>query len=147
MTTHRFSTMKARLTSETTRTALRWLAAFLFVLAGANHFLHPHFYERIVPPGFPSPRILVIVSGLAEIAGGLGLLIRPLRRVAGWSLIVLLLAVFPANIHMALHPDRFGMPPWMLWMRLPLQVVLVAWVWWVALSRSQRKRMSPSGDR
>ena len=52
---------------ESMRDAWRWLAALFFVFAGVNHFLHPHFYERIVPPGFPSPKILVIVSGLAEI--------------------------------------------------------------------------------
>ncbi len=103
--------MKASLASETARTVLRWSVALLFILAGVNHFLNPHFYERIVPPGFPSPRILVIVSALAEIAGGLGLLIRPLRRAAGWGLLALLVAVFPANIHMALHPGHFGMTP------------------------------------
>jgi len=124
----------------------RWVAALLFILAGVNHFLNPHFYERIVPPGFPSPRILVIVSGLAEIAGGLGLLIPPLRRAAGWGLLALLIAIFPANIHMALHPGHFGMTPWMLWVRLPLQVGLLAWVWWVALRRPQRKRTSPEAN-
>ena len=125
------------------RVAWRWLAALFFVFAGVNHFLHPHFYERIVPPGFPSPKLLVIVSGVAEIAGGLGLLIRPLRRAAGWSLLALLVAIFPANLYMALHPARFGMPPWLLWARLPLQVVLVAWVWWVALRRPPGKRTTP----
>ena len=139
--------LKSLLAAEFMRRLWRWVAALLFILAGANHFLNPHFYERIVPPGFPSPRILVIVSGLAEIAGGLGLLIRPLQRAAGWGLIALLVAVFPANIHMALYPERFGIVPWILWARLPLQVVLVAWVWWVALGRSPRKRTSPSDDR
>ena len=112
---------------------MRWLAALLFVFAGIAHFVKPGFYERLVPPGFPSPAVLVIVSGVAEIAGGLGLLVRPVRRAAGWGLIALLVAVFPANIHMALHPEQFGIASWMLWLRLPLQMVLAGWVWWVAL--------------
>lgn len=117
---------------------MRWLAALLFVVAGLNHFLKPGFYERLVPPGFPSPAILVIVSGLAEIAGGLGMLVRPVRRAAGWGLIALLVAVFPANIHMALHPEHFAIASWILWLRLPLQLVLAAWVWWVALRRPKK---------
>ena len=111
-----------------------------FILAGTNHFLKPDFYAQIVPPAFPSPKILVLVSGLAEIAGGLGLLIPPLRRVAGWGLIALLLAVFPANIYMAIHPERFGIAAWILWVRLPLQAVVIAWVWCVAL----RQRKPPA---
>jgi uncharacterized membrane protein len=79
---------------------------------------------------------LVAISGVCEIAGGLGLLVRPLRRAAGWGLIALLIAVFPANIYMALAPNesadgRFA--GWMLWLRLPLQAVLIAWVWVIAL--------------
>ena len=116
------------------RIGLRWLAAGFFLLAGINHFLIPGFYEQIVPPGFPSPKILVIISGLAELAGGLGLLIRPVRRMAGWGLIVLLIAVFPANIYMAVYPEGFGILPWLLWMRLPAQGLFAIWVWIVALS-------------
>jgi len=126
------------------RIILCWLAGLLFIFAGINHFLKPEFYERIVPPGFPSPRILVIASAIAEIAGGLGLLIRPLRAVAGWGLIALLVAVFPANIYMALRSDRFEISPWILWARLPLQPVLMICVWWVALCRSQRSLTVPN---
>jgi len=125
---------------ESMRTVLCWLAGLFFIFAGINHFLKPEFYERIVPPGFPSPRFLVTASGIAEIAGGLGLLIRPLRRVAGWGLIAMLIAVFPANVFMGLHPEHFGMSPWSLWARLPMQLLFVAWVWWTALSRSHGKR-------
>ena len=89
----------------------------------------------MVPPGFPSRAMLVIVSGVCEIAGGVGLLIPLLRRRAGWGLIALLIAVFPANIYMALHPELFGFAPWLLWTRLPLQVVIIAWIWFVALQR------------
>ncbi len=127
-------------------TRWRWVAAVFFALAGVNHFLKPHFYEEIVPPGFPSPKILVMVSGLAEIAGGVGLVVRPARRLAGWGLIALLLAVYPANIYMAAHPERFGVPAWILWARLPLQVVFLVWVWLVGLGRSAKNKMS-SGTR
>ena len=129
--------------SRVLREFFRWLAAVLFIVAGINHFLHPHFYERIVPPGFPSPQFLVLVSGLAEIAGGLGVLMGRLRRRAGWGLLVLLILIFPANIYMALHPQRFEISPWILWTRLPLQVVLMAWVWWVTLWRSQKSEPLP----
>ena len=126
---------------ERARAALRCLAALLFVFAGAGHFLKTEFYEQMVPPGFPSPTLLVIVSGICEIAGGVGLLIPPLRRRAGWGLIALLIAVFPANIYMALHPERFGFAPWLLWTRLPLQAVIIAWIWFVALQRPKQSTL------
>lgn len=123
------------------RVALRGLAAVGFVLAGANHFRSPKFYESIVPPGIGSPRVIVAVSGIAEIVGGLGLLIPRLRRPAGWGLIALLVAVFPANVYMAIRPERVAdlrVPTWALWTRLPFQIVFVVWVWFVALSRGTR---------
>ncbi len=121
--------------SQRRRTRLRLAAAALFVGAGVNHFIHPRFYEEIVPPGFPSPAVLVAVSGACEIAGGVGLLIPGLRRPAGWGLIALLAAVFPANVYMATSPEESSLPAWALWVRLPLQAVLVGWVWHVALAR------------
>lgn len=132
--------LKYILASDRTRTVLRWLAALFFIFAGIAHFVKPHFYEQIVPPGFPSRKMLVIVSGFAEIAGGIGLLIPSLRRLAGWGLVVLLIAIFPANLYMAFHPARFGMAPWILWARLPFQFIFLGWVWWVALARPQRMR-------
>lgn len=120
--------------------ALRISAAVFFVAAGANHFREPDFYTRIVPPGLPWPKGMVIVSGIAEIIGGAGLMIRRLRRLAGWGLIALLVAVFPANIYMALAAERFSdlhTPRWTLWARLPLQAVFIAWVWFVALRSSE----------
>src|SRR5689334_273150 len=90
----------------TLRSVLRWLAAGGFVLAGMNHFIHPAMYRQIIPPGFPRPDALVVVSGIAEIVGGIALLIPRLRRAAGWGLIALLLAVFPANVYMAVAPER-----------------------------------------
>jgi uncharacterized membrane protein/endonuclease/exonuclease/phosphatase (EEP) superfamily protein YafD len=118
---------------------LRWLAAIFFVIAGLLHFIVPSFYRQIVPPGLPWTRLLVVVSGACEIAGGLGLLIRPLRRWAGWGLIALLVAVFPANIYMAVAPQAIAgldTPTWLLWLRLPFQAVFIAWVWYAALRRA-----------
>ncbi len=117
------------------RTVLRWLAAAFFVVAGVFHFVKPELYRQIVPPWLPMPQLVVVVSGIAEITGGFGLLIPPLRRVAGWGLIALLLAVFPANIYMALHPANFHFAPWLLWARLPLQIIFLVWVWFVAIPR------------
>jgi uncharacterized membrane protein len=117
-----------------TRIIFRWITALIFIAAGANHFAHPAMYARIIPPGFPSPAMLVLISGICEIAGGVGLLIPPLRSAAAWGLIALLIAVFPANLYMAIKPDRFAdlhLPYWTLLLRLPLQGVLIAWVWWV----------------
>jgi uncharacterized membrane protein len=124
------------------RVVLRLLAAAFFVVAGLNHFHNPAFYRSIVPPGFPAPRLLVIISGICEIAGGIGILIPPLRNAAGWGLIALLIAVLPANIYMAVSPERIPdlhISHWLLWLRLPLQGVLAAWVWFIALTPSDRK--------
>jgi uncharacterized membrane protein len=126
-----------RLNPRRWRFPLRWLAAVSLVAAGLNHFVSPTFYRRIVPPFLPAPRLLVAISGVCEIAGGFGLLVRPLRRSAGWGLIALLVAVFPANIYMAVDPIQTAdgrIPAWLLWLRLPLQAVFIAWVWFISLS-------------
>jgi uncharacterized membrane protein len=110
---------------------IRFLAGPVFVFAGAMHFVIPKVYARIVPPYLPAPEALVYASGVAEIAGGLGLMARPTRRLAGWWLIATLIAVFPANVHMALHADDFPEVPGgqtALWARLPFQGVFIAWV-------------------
>jgi uncharacterized membrane protein len=94
------------------RTILRGLAAIFFVVAGKLHFLKPEMYLQIMPPYFPAPQLLVVVSGIAEIAGGIGLWIHPLRHFAGWGLVALLIAVFPANIYMPQYPGQFHFAPW-----------------------------------
>lgn len=122
------------------RKLARVLTAVLFVYAGTRHFVNAPFFRSIVPPSFPNPALLVAVSGVCEIGGGLGLLIRPLRTVAGWGLIALLIAVFPANVYMALYPDRVvGMhvAQWLLWLRLPLQGIFILWIW--SISRPDAK--------
>ena len=111
--------------------ALKHLAGPFFVLAGALHFVIPRVYRRIMPPYVPAPQAMVYVSGVAEIAGGAGLMRARSRRAAGWWLIATLLAVFPANLHMALHADVYPEVPGgaaALWGRLPFQAVFIAWV-------------------
>jgi uncharacterized membrane protein len=110
------------------------VAAGLFVTAGALHFIRPQLYAKIVPPALGHEAELVAISGLAEIAGGLGLLLPRTRRMSGYGLILLLLAVWPANIVMAIDAGRFATvaPAWALWARVPLQLPLMWWVWRVS---------------
>ncbi|RYY17432.1 MAG: hypothetical protein EOO36_09735 [Cytophagaceae bacterium] len=105
------------------------LLALLFVGAGLLHFLHPAPYLRIMPPALPAPRLLVLLSGAAEVAGGLGLLWPATRRWARWGLLALLLAVLPANIYMLQIHTQLHLPAWALWARLPLQPLLMWGVW------------------
>lgn len=103
----------------------------LFIAAGANHFLNGPLYERIVPPYIPQPRLMVGLSGVCEVGLGVALLWPRYTRAAAWGLIALLVAVFPANIHMALHPELFPrFKPALLWGRLPFQAVFIAWTYW-----------------
>lgn len=116
---------------DTLELGMKWLLGVLFVVAGVYHFVNPGFYVRIMPAYLPWHYELVLISGAFEILGGVGLLIPAVSRVAAWGLIALLVAVFPANVHMALHPAQFpNLPPPLLWGRLPLQAVLVAWAYW-----------------
>jgi len=119
------------------QTAARWVLALFFIVAGVNHFLAPSLYLGMMPAWLPAKEAANLISGAAEIAGGLGLLIGSLRRAASWGLIALLVAVFPANVHIALqgHMDGLNAPAWVLWLRLPFQAVFIAWVWWVGLAR------------
>jgi uncharacterized membrane protein len=124
------------------RIALVLLSIF-FIAAGVSHFLNPGFYLAIMPPYLPAHRELVYLIGLLEILGGIGVLLPRTRSAAGWGLVALLFAVFPANLHMALNPEPFianGFPLWGLYARLPLQLVLVAWAYWAT------RPASPRGD-
>ncbi|MGE0789508.1 MAG: MauE/DoxX family redox-associated membrane protein [Sandaracinaceae bacterium] len=118
------------------RAVLRVLLGVLMIVAGANHFISERFYVQIMPPYLPFPRELVWISGVSEIALGALLLVPRTRRLAGWGLIALLVAVFPANLHMALHEVQIdgepAGPAWAMWARLPLQLVLIAWAFWVS---------------
>lgn len=106
----------------------RVLMGAMYVAAGIDHFVATQMYVRIMPDYLPAPRALVLISGLAEIAGGVGVLVPQTRRAAAWGLVVLLVAVMPANVWMVQHPDRWpSIPLWVLWLRLPLQVPLILW--------------------
>ena len=122
------------------RTLLRTVLALAFVAAGILHLVRPRPYVRIVPDYLPAPELLVSVSGIAEVLGGVGLLVPATRRAAGIGLVALLVAVFPANVEMALHPARagLGLPEWALWARLPLQPALIAAVWACAVRDRSR---------
>jgi len=119
-----------------TREILKWLFGILFALAGANHFVHPDFYVTIMPAYLPGHTALVYVSGVFEVAFGLLLLFRRFERVAAWCMIALIIAVTPANVQMAIHPELYpDYTPAVLWARLPLQGVLIAWAFWFTRPR------------
>ncbi len=112
-----------------TRTISLWLIGILFVIAGANHFITPQPYLAMMPPWLPAHTALIRISGIAEIAGGIGILIPATRHAAAIGLLALLIAIFPANLHVALHgwPGN-EFPPWILWLRLPFQPLFMLWV-------------------
>jgi uncharacterized membrane protein len=114
---------------------VRKLAPFVvglfFIIVGITHFTSPDFFVSIVPPYLPAPLALVYVSGFFEILGGLGVLFPATRTLAGYGLLALLVAVYPANIHMAMNPGDFpDIPPAALYARLPFQFVFAWVVWW-----------------
>ncbi len=123
--------MDETLEAPTARRAGRGLLAAFFVSAGVNHFVNPRSYEAIVPPSLQEHKQRVVaLSGIAEILGGLAVLVPSTRRLAGAYLIALLAAVFPANLYMAREPERFGkVPRWALYVRLPLQPLMMLWAW------------------
>jgi uncharacterized membrane protein len=111
------------------------LLAGSFAFAGTMHFVIPRSYEAMMPPYLSRHREAVVVSGVAEIVGGAAVLSGGTRRLARWWLLSLLLAVFPANVHMAVNPEQVRgldlnrIPRWALWARLPLQPLMMLWVW------------------
>ena len=113
------------------KTPARFLLGVFFIAAGINHFWHTPFYVAMMPPYLPTPLALVYFSGVAEIGLGTLLLFARWQVIAGWGLIALSVAVYPANVHMALHPELFTQfSPAGLWLRLPLQAVVMAWAYW-----------------
>ncbi|CAN5536863.1 hypothetical protein BH10ACI1_BH10ACI1_34300 [soil metagenome] len=116
---------------------LKVLFAILFISAGILHFTNPDFFVRIVPPLLPAPLFIVYLSGFFEIALGILLLVPKFSRRAAFGLIALLIAVFPANIYMALNPQIFAdYNPLALYLRLPIQFVLIAWAFWLTRDKT-----------
>ena len=106
------------------------LQSLFYVTSGINHFWHRSFYLRIMPDHYSYPDTLVQISGVAEILGGIGLLMPATRRAAAFGLSALLVVFLDVHQFMLRHPERFSqLPKWVLWARLPLQAVLIAWAW------------------
>jgi uncharacterized membrane protein len=116
------------------KSILLWVMGIFYVVAGMNHFRAPDFYLPMMPPYLPLHSELVFLSGLAEVVLGVAVLIARFRQLAAWGIILLLIAILPANIHIALHNVPLGGAPEGLgiwnWVRLPFQGVLIAWAWW-----------------
>jgi uncharacterized membrane protein len=113
----------------------RVILAVSIIMLGITHFAVPEPYVKIMPPQLPYPLELVYLSGFYEILGGIGLLVPPVSQAAAWGLVLLFIAVFPANINMAVNHIKIETIPysdssWFHAIRLPLQAVLIAWAWW-----------------
>jgi uncharacterized membrane protein len=115
-----------------TKHILLWVLSASMITVGVSHFTSPEPFMRIVPPALPA-REMVLLSGFFEVLGGAGLLVPRLRRAAAWGLIALFLAVFPANIYMALEGIQLDpenpLPTWGAWARLPFQALFIYWAW------------------
>ncbi len=125
-------------------------AGLFFIGAGAMHFLMPERYDAMIPPPLPSPRFWVLLSGAFQVAGGVGLLVRRTRRLAALGVIALLVAILPANIHEAVKSSGshvLPMPDWYFWLRIPFQLVYIAWVAWAGglWPRKSRARLEAHG--
>jgi uncharacterized membrane protein len=126
---------------------LLWLMAIFYVVGGINHFANTDFYMPMMPPYLPLHAALVYLSGVAEIVLGVAVLVPSLRGLAAWGIILLLIAVFPANLHIALHNVPIGgraegLGIWN-WVRLPFQALLIAWAWWY----TREERSATAGTR
>ncbi|MCC5665957.1 DoxX family protein [Nostoc sp. CHAB 5784] len=124
---------------------LRVILAICIIVVGVTHFLVPEEYVKIVPPQLPYPLGLVYLSGFYEILGGIGLLVPPVSQAAAWGLLALFIAVYPANINMAVNLikiEHIPNSPWVHVVRLPLQAVLIAWAWWYTKSSDREKQAS-----
>ena len=104
--------------------------SLFFIYFGIDHFINPEFYLSIMPPAFPLHVEAVYISGFFEILGGISVLIAPLRKIAGWGLVALLICVYPANIYMAITPEAFPeISIGLLYFRLPLQFLFIYWAY------------------
>lgn len=108
---------------------LIYVMGLLYLCAGINHFVNPGFYLKMLEGFLPYPDALNAVSGAAEVVLGVAVMVPAYRRWAAWGIVLLLIAVFPANINMALNPAEWDMPLWGLYLRLPVQFVLIWWAY------------------
>ncbi|HLM59979.1 MAG TPA: DoxX family membrane protein [Pyrinomonadaceae bacterium] len=116
---------------KTHKKILKWILGVGMISAGVNHFINPAFYLKMMPPVLPARLFLVYLSGFFEIALGVLLLIPRFTRLAAWGIVALLIAVFPANIYMAMNTELFPeFSPTALYLRLPFQLVFIAWAFW-----------------
>jgi len=119
---------------------MKYLFAAIFIFAGFNHFRDPGFYLRIMPPYLPWPSALHLIAGFFEFLLGVMLLIPRFQKLAAWGLVALLLAIYPANIHMAVNHHLYPELPMIFhWIRLPLQFVLIAWAWWFTKADEEKQ--------
>ena len=127
---------------ERVRILARVFVALAMTAIGVLHFVRPAGFVAIVPRALPYPYALVLISGAFEIVLGLGLLVPRVRRLSSYGLVALYIAVFPANINMAVHHldlDGKPVPTWALWLRLPFQLVFIALALWVGRDRKPLK--------
>ena len=115
---------------------LLWIMGIFYIVAGIAHFANPDVYLPMMPPYLPWHLALIYLSGLAELVLGAAVLVEPLRPIAAWGIILLLIAIFPANLHIAMNNVPLfgateGAGVWN-WIRLPFQAVLMAWACWYA---------------
>jgi uncharacterized membrane protein len=106
-----------------------YLQAIVYIVAGLNHFISPKTYLAIMPPYIPAHEQMVMLSGVAEVVLGVGLLFPATRPLAAWGLVLLLIAVFPANVYMVTSNRFRRFPAWLRWARLPLQGILIWWAY------------------
>lgn len=121
----------------------RGILAVCIIIAGVLHFLTPEPFIKIVPGLLPYPTAIVYISGFFEILGGIGLLIPAVSQAAAWGLVVLFIAVYPANINMAVNHIQIANIPnadWFHAIRLPFQFVLIAWAWWLTRADQQNEQ-------
>ncbi len=125
--------MTLRLTPSISPSGYPWglvVQALIYVALGINHFWHASTYVGFMPTHYSHPHALVLISGAAEILGGLGLMLKRTRRFAAWGLILMLCVYLDVHFFMAAHPDHFPSVPLIgLYLRIPFQLVLIAWAW------------------
>ncbi|MBA3693731.1 MAG: DoxX family membrane protein [Acidobacteria bacterium] len=127
---------------KTVKDNARIATGLTFIFTGATHFLMPGKFMEMMPPFIPAPHLMIYASGVFEIMGGIGLIVPTTKRPAAYGLAALLIAVFPANIYVALSKVQLGgfmNYSFYQWLRLPLQIVLVGWILWFASKRTTKE--------